>query len=59
MGSGGGLSFFSKVFCFVALSHGPTGVKPGGGLWFWSHRAPEILWSYLVDMLMDDRAGLT
>jgi len=28
----GASSFFCKVFCFVARSHGPTGVKPGGGL---------------------------
>ena len=32
--SGGGVTFsyLRKVFCFVAMSHGPTGVKPGGGL---------------------------
>ena len=31
-GGRGASRFFCKVFCFVAMSHGPTGVKPGGGL---------------------------
>ena len=31
-GGGGASRFFCKVFCFVAMSHGPTGLKPDGGL---------------------------